>query len=210
MVKPSFGSSRCVANLDSSTRNEEPLVNRSIDLSRGQVLALGDLSSFLGANSVRRFLVGHIGQAETIWLSLALDQSLPRIAALSDNVLSIFLVLAFTAEGELVLWLSVWDLVDSEPFVGGSEEAREVSLHILDIVELRSKWIIDIDDDNLPISLFLVEKSHNTENLDLLDLTSVADKLADLADIKWVVIALSLGLGVNNVGVFPSLNMSVI
>jgi hypothetical protein len=39
----------------------------------------------------------------------------------------------------------------------------------------------------------------------LLDLSSVSDQFAYLADVQWVIISLSLGLGVNNVGVFPGL-----
>jgi hypothetical protein len=39
----------------------------------------------------------------------------------------------------------------------------------------------------------------------LLDLTWVSDQLADLADVQWVVVALGLGLWVDDVGVFPCL-----
>lgn len=62
-----------------------------------------------------------------------------------------------------------------------------------------------IDDDDLPVGLFLIQQSHDTKNFDLLDLTSVANKLTDFADVKRVVVTLGLGLGVDNVGVFPGL-----
>lgn len=62
-----------------------------------------------------------------------------------------------------------------------------------------------IDDDDLPIGLLLIQQSHDTKNFDLLDLTSVAYKLTDFADVKRVVVTLGLGLGVDNVGVFPGL-----
>jgi len=45
----------------------------------------------------------------------------------------VLFVLAFTGEGELVLGLSVGDLVDTEPFVGGTEKTREVTLDVLDV-----------------------------------------------------------------------------
>ena len=83
-----------------------------------------------------------------------------------------------------------------------------MALNVLNVVELRSKGVVDIDDDDLPVSLFLIEKSHHTEDLDLLDLAGVADKLTDFADIERVVVALGLGLGVDNIGVLPSLKPS--
>lgn len=114
-------------------------------------------------------------------------------------------VLAFAGEGELVLWLAVRDLVDTEPLVGGSEEAREVAFDILDVIELGSKRVVDVDDNDLPVSLLLVEQGHDAEDLDLLDLAGVADELADLADVERVVVSLGLGLRVDDIGVFPGL-----
>ena len=122
-----------------------------------------------------------------------------------NDLLSIFAVLALAAESELVLWLSVWDLVDSEPLVGGTEKTWQVSLNILDVVQLGSQWVIDIDDNDLPVGLALIQQCHDTKDLDLLDLTSVTNQFADLADVQWVIVTLGLGLGVDNVGVFPCL-----
>lgn len=116
------------------------------------------------------------------------------------------LVLALAGEGKLVLWLSVGDLVDTEPLVCGPQKTREVPLDILDIVQLGSQWVVDVDDDDLPVGLLLVKESHDAQNLDLLNLPGVSDKLADLADVQWVVIALGLGLRVDGVGVFPGLS----
>jgi hypothetical protein len=107
----------------------------------------------------------------------------------------------------LVLGLAVGDLVDTEPLVGGAEETRELALNILNIVELSSKRVVDVDDNDLPVSLLLVKESHHTEDLDLLDLTGVADDLTDLADVERVVVTLGLGLGVDGVGVFPGLEL---
>ena len=80
-----------------------------------------------------------------------------------------------------------------------------MALDILDVVELGGKRVVDIDDNDLPVGLLLIEESHNTENLDLLDLTRVANKLTDLADVERVVVTLGLGLGVDDVGVLPGL-----
>ncbi len=80
-----------------------------------------------------------------------------------------------------------------------------MALDILDIVEFWCQWIIDINDNDLPVSLLLVEKSHDTEDLDLLDLSWVADKLTNLADVEWVVVALGLGFWVDDIWVLPGL-----
>lgn len=81
-----------------------------------------------------------------------------------------------------------------------------MALDILNVVELGSKGIVDVNDNDLPVSLLLVEKGHDTEDLDLLDLARVADKLANLADVERVVVTLGLGLGVNRVGILPGLS----
>ena len=92
-----------------------------------------------------------------------------------------------------------------EPLVGCTDEAGEVVLDVLNVVQLGRKGVVDVDDDDLPVGLALVEESHDAEDLDLLDLADVADLLADLADIERVVVALGLGLGVGLVRVLPGL-----
>lgn len=185
-----------------------------------QVGAMGHVSFHTSSRKL-----GHI-RRDTAWLSFASDEFLPSLGAFMDDVhgIAIYcvsrardwlrglgafnarLVLALAREGELVLGLSIGDLVDTEPLVGSAEETREVALNILDVVELGGQGILDVDDDDLPVSLLLVEQSHNTEDLDLLDLTGVTDELANLADIKRVVVTLGLRLGVNGVGVLPGLS----
>jgi len=80
-----------------------------------------------------------------------------------------------------------------------------VALDVLNVVQLWRQWVVDVDDDDLPVRLALVEKSHDSENLDLLDLTGLGDGLTDLADIEWVVVTLGLGLWVGDVWVLPGL-----
>jgi hypothetical protein len=92
-----------------------------------------------------------------------------------------------------------------EPLICGTNQAREVTLNVLDVIELGGKWVLHVDDDNLPVGLALVKKSHDAEHLDLLDLADVANLLADLADVKGVVVTLGLGLGVLSGGVLPCL-----
>lgn len=87
-----------------------------------------------GINTIRRGGVCDVGQVDITTLLLSSHQAFPSIAAFADNLLGVFLVLAFTAEGELVLRLAIWDLVDTEPFVGRSEKPRKVTLNVFDVV----------------------------------------------------------------------------
>lgn len=144
-------------------------------------------------------------QADVTGAGLASDELVPGVGALVDDVESVLLVLALAGESELVLGLAVGDLVDAEPLVGGTQEAGEVALDILDVVELGGQGVVDVDDDDLPVGLLLVDQGHDTQNLDLLDLTGVANQLTNLADVERVVVTLGLGLGVDDVGVLPGL-----
>lgn len=119
------------------------------------------------------------------------------------------LVLALSGESKLVLGLSVRDLVDTEPFVGGAEKAREVTLNILNVVKLRSKRVVHVNDNDLPVGLFFIQEGHDTEDLDLLDLSGVTDEFTDFANVQWVVVTFGLGFGVDDIGVFPGLLTSV-
>jgi len=130
--------------------------------------------------------------------------------SLPDNIVGILLVLALSRESELVLRLSIWDLIDTEPLVGGPEKAWKVALNILDIVEFRSQWVLLIDHNDFPVGFLLIKKGHNTKDFDTLDLARSSDELTDFTDVEWVVVALSLSLRVDVLGVFPSLRESTI
>ena len=144
--------------------------------------------------------------------------------ALVDDLDGVLLVLGLTGEGKDVLCdqqqcqampaiaeiptylgLSIGDLVDSEPLVGGSDQAGEVPLDVLDVVQSGGKGVVDVDDDDLPVGLTLVQEGHDTEDLDLLDLSDVSDGLTDLADVERVVVTVGAGLGVLLLGVLPGL-----
>jgi hypothetical protein len=75
---------------------------------------------------------------------LASDQTLPSITAFADDLLGILLVLAFTAEGELILRLAIWDLVDTEPFVCCTEKAWKMTLDIFNVVQLGRERVVDL------------------------------------------------------------------
>lgn len=135
------------------------------------------------------------------YLSATLAQNLSRGNGQQNSLL----VLALAGEGELVLGLAVGDFVDAEPLVGGAQQAGQVPLDVLDVVQLGGQRVVDVDHDDLPVRLLLVQQGHDAQHLDLLDLARVADQLADLAHVQRVVVALGLGLRVDDVGVFPGL-----
>lgn len=140
-----------------------------------------------------------------------------------DYLHSVLFVLCLAGECECVLRLAIGNLVDPvvthkywivtngeriyipEPLISGTNETRKMPLDVLDVVQLGREGIQDIDDDDLPVGLSLIEERHDTEDLYLLDLADVSDLLADLTDIERVVVAFCLGLGVSLGGVFPSL-----
>lgn len=143
--------------------------------------------------------------ADVTSVGLARDQLIPGLGALLDDLLGVLLVLALAGESKLVLGLAVGDLVDAEPLIGGTHETGQVALDILNVVELVGQRVVDVDDNDLPVGLLLVNQGHDTEDLDLLDLAGVADQLTNLANVQRVVVTLGLGLGVDGVGVLPGL-----
>ena len=103
-----------------------------------------NLGELRWVDTVWRSRVCHIGQANVPSLLLASDQAFPSVTALADNFLGVLLVLAFTAESELVLRLSIWDLVDTEPLVGSTEKARKMTFDVFNVVQLGSKRVVDL------------------------------------------------------------------
>lgn len=85
-----------------------------------------------------------------------------------------------------------------------------MALDVLDVVELGSERVVHVNDNDLPVGLLLVKEGHDTQNLDLFDLASVADKLTNLAHVERVIVTLGLGLGVDGVGVLPGLGEGTI
>lgn len=78
-------------------------------------------------------------------------------------------------------------------------------LNILNIIELGSKRIGNVNDNDFPIGFAFIKESHDAENFDLFDLTHITDLFADLANIKWVIVTFSLGLNMRLCRIFPCL-----
>ena len=80
-----------------------------------------------------------------------------------------------------------------------------MTLNILNVVQLGSEGVGNVDDEDLPVSLSLVEEGHNAENLDLLDLTDETDLFTDLTNVEGIVVTLGLGFRMRVVRVLPGL-----
>lgn len=184
------------------TRDEKPLVNRLVDRGSWKWGSLWNLSC-LGETGRR--VQSAVGQINLAWVGRTLDQLIPSLGALSDDLVGVLFVLTLAREGKLVLWLTVRDFVNSEPLVSGSQQAWQVSLDIFNIMQLGGQWVVDVDDNYLPVGLTLVQQSHDTQDLDLLDLTNSGNLLTDFTDIQRIVVTLGLSLWVDLVGIFPSL-----
>lgn len=83
-----------------------------------------------------------------------------------------------------------------------------MSLNVLNVMKLGRQWIVNINDNDLPVRLLLVEQGHRTENLDALDLASMSDIFSNLTDVERIVVAMVFGVFVKDVGVFPCLQKS--
>jgi hypothetical protein len=87
-------------------------------------------------------------------------------------------------------------LIYPPEFITSPQQSRQMSFHILDVIQFRGKRIIHINRNQFPICFSLVEEGHCSEDLDLLDLAWVTDFFADFADVDGVVVAFCFGFGV--------------
>jgi len=192
----------------------EPLGDRWIDGCGRQVGGRkdGDIIrvTITAGHLPRRAVVGQVANGDAARRGVTVNETAPGFVGFVDDLHGVLLVFSLAGEGELVLGFTIGNLVDPEPLVGCSDEAGQVTLDILDIIQLRSKRVVDVDDNDFPVSLTLVEEGHDTEDLDLFDLTSVTDLFADLTNIEGIVITLGLGFRVSVVGVFPGLREGAI
>jgi hypothetical protein len=80
-----------------------------------------------------------------------------------------------------------------------------MTLDILNVVQLGRERVLDVDDKDLPVGLTFIEKGHDAEDFDLLNLPYITHLFANLADIQRIVVAVGLGLAVLLRRIFPSL-----
>jgi len=185
----------------------EPLGDGRVDWCRRKVGGGrdGKIGGIIFWSVPRRVEVGEVADRDFARRGVTVDETAPGFVGLMDNLHSVLLVLSLAGEGELIFGLSVGDLVDPEPLVGSPDETRQVTLDVLDVVQLGSEGVGNVDDDDFPVGFTLIEKGHDTENLDLFDLANITDLFTDLANIEGIVVTLGLGLRVRVVGILPGL-----
>jgi len=188
-------------SLDGSTGDEEPLVNGRVNWGWWVVLASRNVRRVNAVGVVK----SGVSQCDLGGWVPSTHQLQPRFMGLSDDLVGILLVLALSGESELILRLSIRNLIDTEPLIGSPEETREMTLYILNVIELGCQWVLLVNDDNLPISFLLIEKGHDAKNFDTLNLTGGANEFSNFTDIERVVVTFGLGLRVDVLGIFPGL-----
>ena len=110
------------------------------------------------------------------------------MVSLGDDLVGESLVLVLAIESEVVLGLAIWDLVGSEPLSGVGEVAWLEVLDVLEVVDLVSELVFDVDADDLPVSLSFVDHGEDAESFDLDDLTASRNSGADFANIDGIVV----------------------
>ncbi len=111
----------------------------------------------------------------------------------------------FAVESKIIRWLSIWHLVQPEPFSRGCEEARHEAFYVVDIVHIVRHSISYVNDNQLPVRLAGIDQGQDAQYLDLLDLASIGDGLSNVARIDRVIVAFGLCVGVYVIWVFPCL-----
>ena len=101
----------------SRTRNEEPLVNRFVNWSIGLSRSSWDGPSNRSRESWDILQSGGSQGNTLVIYRLTFNQLLPGFMSLLDNIQAVLLVLSFTRESKLVFWFTIWNLVNSEPFI---------------------------------------------------------------------------------------------
>jgi len=170
----------------------------------------GGIGRVIPGGVSRRVDVGKVSDGYFTRSGITVNETAPGFMSLMDDLHSVLLVLSLAGEGELVLGLAVGDLVDPKPLVSSPDETGQVTFDIFDIIQLGSERVENINDNDLPVGLTLIEEGHDAKNLDLFDLTSETDLFADLANIERIVVTLGLGFRVRVVRVLPGLRKGTI
>lgn len=117
------------------------------------------------------------------------DEVLPLGVSLSSNLKSEGTILGLVIVGEGVGRLSIRDLVISQEGEDSLKSTRNDLLDVRKVIQLLSKRITNINDQNLPVSLSLIDHGVSSQDLDLSDLSDlVFNGRGDVADIKRIIV----------------------
>ena len=64
-------------------------------------------------------------------------------------------------ESKIIRWLSIWHLVQPEPFSRGCEEARHEAFYVVDIVHIVRRSISYVNDNQLPVRLAGIDQGQD-------------------------------------------------
>merc|ERR1719427_1235115 len=147
----------------------------------------------------------NIGQHNALPVCLPTYQLLPALISTSNNVLSKLFVLRLSIKCKFVCWLSIRHLVDFKPFHCCLEKSWHNLVNIVDIIQIVSERIIDINSNQLPISFALVNHSEDTQHFHLDHSAPLVDSLTNLTNINRIIVTLAVGGRVGVVWILPCL-----
>ena len=78
-------------------------------------------------------------------------------------------------------------------------------LDILNVVQLRGKWVIDVNGDEFPICLTFIKEGHCAKDFHLFDLAWVANFFTNFTDVEGVIVTFCFGFWVHHCWIFPCL-----
>lgn len=133
---------------------------------------------------------------------------LPELMSLSDNILSERRVLSFAVECKLILWLSIWHFVELEPFDWRSKQSREELFDVLNVFQLISQRVVDVDSKKFPVCLAFINQSECSKNFNLNNVTARSDTRSNLTNVNRIVVTATSCCLIDMIGIFPSLRQS--
>merc|ERR1719153_1935278 len=167
---------------------------------------LGKLSNCVSSTLLVNSIIvvkREVGQHNTLPISLPTYQLLPALIGTSNNILSKLFVLRLSIKCKFICWLSIRHLVDFKPFHSCFEKSWHNLVNIVDIIQIVSKRIIDINSNQLPVSFPLVNHSEDTQHFHLDHSAPLVDGLTNLTNINGIIVTLAVGGGVGMVWILP-------
>lgn len=141
---------------------------------------------------VRRLLIRRVSQVQAglVLVAVAVDELLPLLVTVLRDLQREVAALRLVVERELVTRLAVGHLVDAEPLASAGQQAREQTLHVLQIVQFLGQRVVHVHDDQLPVGLALIDERKTTEHFHLDHGATTLYLRADLARVDRIVVAL--------------------
>mmetsp|Transcript_7177 Transcript_7177/g.13208 ORF Transcript_7177/g.13208 Transcript_7177/m.13208 type:complete len:282 (-) Transcript_7177:362-1207(-) len=115
------------------------------------------------------------------------------------------LIQALVVVAKFVLWLSIRHLVVSEPDQYLLQLSWELLLDVSNVVDHASFWVVNVDSDDFPVKLTIVDHRVDSEHLHLVDTSHIQLGASYFDDVDRVVVPSDLAVLVNVSRILPRL-----